>query len=134
MACRLQQRPRGGRHVEHGGSGGGVRAVTWEARTNLRFGGCQVSRRASFCGDSASHGMVAKARGSTPVTSTVAMPAAITGWATPARIRPAAWAVTSGASSPGPLRTSRTRWDGGMSSLNPCSRNPAWAPRSRARV
>lgn len=90
----------------------GVRAVTWEARTNLPLGGCQVSRRASFCGDSASHGVLARARGCTSVISTAAMPAAITGRATPARIRPAVWALTSGVSSPGPLRRSRTHWDG----------------------
>ena len=99
-----------------------------------RLGGCQVSRRVSFSGDSASHGVLARARACTPVTSTAAMPAAITGWATPARIRPAVSAVTSGAFSPGPLRTSRRRWDGGMFSMSPCSRNPAWAPRSRASV
>jgi len=34
---------------------------------------------------------------STPVTSTLATPAAITRQATPARIRPTVWAVTSGA-------------------------------------
>ena len=89
-----------------------------------RLGGCQVSCRVSFSGDSASQGVLARASACTPVTSTAAMPAAIIGWATPARIRPAVWAVTSGAFSPGPLRTSRRRWDGGDVEHEPVQPEP----------
>ena len=101
MACGLQQRPRGGRYVEDGRGGGRGTGGHLGGPDQSAVGGCQVSRRVSFCGDSASHGVLARARACTPVTSTAAMPAAITGWATPARIRPAVWAVTSGAFSPG---------------------------------